>query len=304
MKSEILAYFIPFTRYPYQGEFVGCPVCSSDRGTQVANLDRRLKRLPTFACDNCGLLYTNPMPTDGELAAYYGEIYRLDYQGASNAPKNKHLRKRAKEAAARAAHLSFLKPASRTLDVGCGSGEFVTSLLSLGHDANGLEPGHAYGSYARSIHGDRVKVQGWQDVSYSGQFDLVSCFHVLEHLCNPMAALKQMAEWTAPDGLVYIEVPNMGATNPNKGFGGFHFAHVIGFNHHNLLLAGSIAGLQPKVIVSQTGIIFEHGVCGDGSEEAEKGRILSESLYGKNRSVHNYFRYQLGKVFRNRRTKR
>jgi len=34
---------------------------------------------------------------------------------------------------------------------------------------------------------------------------------------------------------------------------------VIGFNHHNLLLAGALVGLQPKLVVSPTGIIFEHG---------------------------------------------
>jgi SAM-dependent methyltransferase len=305
MMLELVKYFMPFTRYPYKGEIVGCPVCSCDRGTRIANLDRRLKRLPTFACDNCGLLYTNPMPTDEELDEYYMRLYRLDYQGASKAPKNKHLRKRTKEAASRVVHLvPLLKPASRTLDFGCGTGELVTSLLSLGHDAHGFEPGQTYGNYARSIHGQRITVQGWQHVSYNGQFDLVSCFHVLEHLRNPIAALKQMAEWTRPHGLVYIEVPDMCVANPNKGFGGFHFAHLLGFNHYNLLLAGSIAGLQPKVVVAPTGIIFEHGAGGDRAKEAERGRKLTASLYGERRATHNYFRYQLWKVFGRRRAEK
>ncbi len=134
----------------------------------------------------------------------------------------------------------------------------------------------------------------------SGKFDLVACFHVLEHLRHPLAAVRKMAEWTAPDGLVYIEVPDLGATNPNKGFGAFHFAHLTGFNHHNLLLGAAIAGLRPKAAVSPTGVIFEHGAARDHAGLAESGRKLTESLYGQNRAVRNFFRYQLEKVWRKR----
>lgn len=297
MILERLKHLTPFSKYPYEGEVVGCPVCSSNSGTQVAKIDRRLKRLSTFACDHCGLLYTNPMPTDAELQDYYTRLYRLDYQGASDAPKDRHLGKRKKEAESRKSQLApLLKPGSKTLDFGCGSGELLTALLPLGHDAHGFEPGQTYGEYAKSIHGDRVKVQGWQEVSYEDGFDLVTCFHVLEHLRNPIAALKQMAEWTRPNGLVYVEVPDMGSTNPKKGFGALHFAHLTGFNYHNLLLAGSLAGLQLKVKVSPTGLIFEHGESSDVAKEAEQGRELAFSLYGGGNAVRNYFRYQLGKV--------
>ena len=298
MKLDRLTYYMPFTSYPYRGGCIECPVCNSKSGNQVAALDRRFKLLPTFACGNCGLLFTNPMPTDHELAEYYSNFYRLDYQGAVDTPSEKHLKKRRVEATGRIACIeSLLKPNSRTLDVGCGSGEFVTGLLEMGHDAFGLEPGSTYGNFARSLHGDRIQVRGWQEATYSDRFDLVSCFHVLEHLRDPLAALRKFAEWTAPDGLVYIEVPNMGEKSPNKGLGAFHFAHVIGFNHHNLILAGLLTGLQPKLIVSPTGIIFEHGKNVDGAREAERGKQLSEALYSNNRPLRNYVCYQLGKIW-------
>ncbi|MCC6509280.1 MAG: class I SAM-dependent methyltransferase [Pirellulaceae bacterium] len=306
MKLELLKYVLPFTRYPYEGELVACPVCSCPQASQVASIDRRLKRLPTFACLNCGLLYTNPMPTDDELHEYYQRIYRLDYQGATDTPKKRHLRKRTREAESRLKFLvPLLKPGSRTLDFGCGSGEFLTGLLALGHDAHGFEPGQMYGRYAQSLHDQRVTIQQWQHVNYNSQFDLVSCFHVLEHLKNPVEALKKMVQWTRPGGLVYIEVPDMGTTDRNKGVGAFHFAHLIGFNHHNLLLAGLMAGLQPKVMVTGTGIIFEHRAGSERvreSEETEKGRQLTMSLYGNRRAIYNYFRYQLGKVLGGQRT--
>lgn len=298
MKLDFLRYMAPFTRYPYKGEIVPCPVCATKRASRVANTDRRFKRISTFACDHCGLLYTNPMPTESELIEYYSTYYRLDYQGARDAPKPKHLMKRAAEAERRAVQVCrFLVPNARTLDFGCGSGEFVTAMCSRGHDAYGFEPGQAYGNYAKAVHGERIKVQGWQDVAFDAHFDLVTCFHVLEHLRNPMDALKKIAEWVKPTGgLVYLEVPNMGAINPNKGLGALHYAHVIGFNHHNLLLAAALNGLQPKFIVSPTGIIFEPGNNADLLAVADQGKELTAKLYGNNRPVYNYLRYQLGKV--------
>lgn len=301
MKLSRLTYYLPFTSYPYTGEKVPCPICGCEECSQIAGFDRRFKQLPTVACGNCGLLYTNPMPTDDELAVYYSTFYRLDYQGAVDVPSDRHLKKRRVESAGRIECLrSHLKSHSRTLDVGCGSGEFVSELLEIGHDAFGLEPGQTYGNFARSLHGDRIQVDGWQTANFSGRFDLVSCFHVLEHLRNPLDALKRFAEWTAPDGLVYIEVPNMGEQMINKGLGAFHFAHVVGFNHFNLVLAAALTGLRPKIVVSPTAIIFEHG-SSEGVDQAEKGKQLTESLYGRNRAFKNYVRYQVGKIWKRHR---
>jgi SAM-dependent methyltransferase len=293
---DLLRHLIPFTRYPFAGGVVSCPVCACDESMLVTSLDRRLKRLPTHACQNCGLFFTNPMPTEADLKDYYSRLYRLDYQGAASSPKERHLRKRVTEANHRVEHLLDLLPRnSRTLDFGCGSGEFVARMLSVGHDAYGFEPGQTYGNYAHASLGDRIQVAGWEDATHDRSFDLVTCFHVLEHLRDPIRALRQMADWTSPAGLVYVEVPDMVATASVKGFGGFHFAHLIGFNHHNLMLAGAMAGLRPKVVVSPTSIIFEHGQDVDRDLAAANGRQLTINAWPEKNAISNYIRYQLSK---------
>lgn len=299
MQYSLLSFFLPFTGYPYEGHDVACPGCGHDKCTSVAGIDRRLKRLSTVSCDLCGLLYTNPMPTDAELATYYSDYYRFDYQAADTAPKEKHLKKRVAEASMRQRQIEGLLPqTARTLDFGCGSGEFVAAMLALGHDAHGFEPGETYGNHAKSLMGDRISVRGWQEVTYDGPFDLVTCFHVLEHLNNPVEALRQMASWAKPDGFVFIEVPDLGKAHPNKGFGALHFAHLLGFNHHNLIVAAAQAGLVPERIVAPTGIIFRKGEAEADAvaEEAARGRALTKRLYGEGRMVSNYFSYQIGKL--------
>jgi len=299
MSYNIVQFFLPFTSYPYKGEAVPCPACGQADSKPLVSLDRRLKRLPTSMCGHCGLLYTNPMPTDAELATYYQDYYRFDYQAATTEPKEKHLRKRRIEAAQRAKQLEgLMEPGARTLDFGCGSGEFVAAMLEAGHDAHGFEPGDTYGNYARSKYGERITVAGWQDVKFDAPFDLVSCFHVVEHLRDPVAAMHQMAEWVVPGGLVYVEVPDLGTVHPNKGFGALHFAHLTGFNRHNLVVAAARAGLTPERTISPTGVIFRRAqMPAEAIEnEARQGRELSEKLYAGGRVVSNYLRYQFGKL--------
>lgn len=306
MSYNIVQFFLPFTGYPYSGEAVACPACGADNSQPLVSLDRRLKRLPTAMCGHCGLLYTNPMPTDDELATYYQDYYRFDYQAATTEPKVRHINKRRTEARRRVMQLEgLLEAGARTLDFGCGSGEFVGAMLEGGYDAHGFEPGDTYGNYARTLYGERITVSGWQEFKVDAPFDLVTSFHVVEHLRDPVAAMQQMAQWTGPGGLVYIEIPDLGVIHPNKGFGALHFAHLTGFNQHNLVVAAARAGLTPKRMVSPTGVVFRREQMPDDAIEAEArcGRELSEKLYGDGRMVSNYLRYQLGKLTGSSRTK-
>jgi len=41
-------------------------------------------------------------------------------------------------------------------------------------------------------------------------YDVVSAFHVLEHVPNPVVLMRRMLGWLAPGGLLIIEVPNAG----------------------------------------------------------------------------------------------
>ena len=277
--AKLARFNIPFTAYPYEGRDVPCPVCGSENLTEICRVDRRWKQLRTVSCGECGLVFTNPMPTEAELDDYYSSLYRMDYQGAVSSPSSRHVRKRSAQAARRVNVIkTMLEQGASTLDFGSGSGEFILAMLEEGFDAHGFEPGRLYSAYARQRLGERIRGGRWQDLDYGPRFDLVTSFHVFEHLSDPVGAFKAAASWVKPGGLVYIEVPDAVTGFESGGFMSLHFAHVLGFNAHSLMLAAAKAGLTPIHHASSTEIVFkrsEHPI--DLSAIAEAGAHATQA---------------------------
>ena len=244
----MLGYMLPFTGYPYKGEEVDCPVCGSSNHGQIATSDRKMKRLSTQVCHDCGLFFTNPMPTEAELTRYYAATYRAEYQFARFRPSKVHKGLKTNEARFRADQLAQVMDLSqpmRFLDFGTGSGELPRHMASLGHAATGFEPGADFADHAEAERGKATILTGrWQDMGFApDSFDVITCLHVLEHLSTPVEALGRLREWLAPGGVLFLEVPNMPGYEP-KGPTRFHFAHVLGFSRDNLGLAAEKAGFR------------------------------------------------------------
>ncbi len=260
---------IPFVPYRYEGERIDCPVCDAPERVVAATFDRRLKPLRTVVCTSCGLFYTDPMPTEAELSRYYADEYRADYQFAGLRPRHTHLRKKEREAERRLADIVLHcgDAPRRTLDFGCGSGELVHRLARAGHHAVGLEPGRAFSNFAATqaegLGTCRIDGGTWRDADYApGSFDIITAYHVLEHLREPIAALRRIGEWLADDGRLFLEVPNMQGY-PLKCFEHFHFAHVLGFSRDNLLLAAHRAGFTLVATKSGTSFVLRKSASGD-----------------------------------------
>ena len=192
------------------------------------------------------------MPTNDELNSYYASTYRAEYQFAFIRPTKTHRNKKMREAIRRMVRINqVLKPDApkRTLDFGCGSGELVSHLASCGHEAHGFEQGIDFSSYAKEqIETGRdnatIHSGSWREMKFSAaRFDIITCLHVLEHLNEPIAALKKINEWLADDGVLYLETPDMQSYSL-KGFDVFHFAHVLGFSRANLMHAAKLAGFK------------------------------------------------------------
>jgi len=246
MLFSAIAYLLPFTRYPYRGETVPCNLCGSTGTALICGYDRRFKRLRTVACTGCGLMRTDPMPTPAEVAGYYRNVYRWDYQFVTGTPSRRHLSRSRKEAARRLDELApALRPGSRILDFGCGAGVFLGIASREGFPVRGIEPGNDYAAYARKTFGVDVIGDLWENIELpASSFDVITTVEVLEHLREPVAALGWLASLLADDGVIYVTVPDISPTD-REAFRLFHFAHLHHFTPETLLRAGAVCGLEP-----------------------------------------------------------
>jgi SAM-dependent methyltransferase len=176
---------------------------------------------------------------------YYSREYRLHYKGRDT-PSLRHVARSARGALSRYRTLArYLKKGDRILDVGAGGGEVVYVLRRLGFDAAGLEPDEQYARHARDVLGVPVTTGFVQDVTFApGSFDVVTMYHALEHVEDPLGILSRLKSWMMDNGFLLIEVPNLEARciAPNHRF---HFAHLFTFNRNTLEGFGRRAGFEP-----------------------------------------------------------
>ena len=289
--------FIPLTPYRIEAGSVICPICSSAVHTDISDWDRRFKRLKHVKCEACSLIRHMPLPSKAALAKYYAEDYRSDYQQVSADPTEKHRKKRLIEGEKRLAKLMpFLPSIQSIFDFGCGSGEFIELCNEKGLVTKGFEPGKGYAEYARTKRNLNVLTGDLNSKTLENQFDLITSFHVFEHLIDPLDTLKSMTSWLKPNGKILLETPDM--TNAlYKGFGCLHFAHTLGFTAYSLEYLGAQAGL--KIVQTfedyDIGVLFEVGTP-RALEDISKDASNALAQWSKSKVHKQFWKYRLSNL--------
>lgn len=199
-------------------ESAACPLgCPPSDETILVGRDR-LHNLPgeftVVKCRACGLMRTDPRPTPETISFYYPDDYgpyegtRVNPTKVSGEPLWKRLAKKVFQFNTQ--RLPPLPP-GRMLEVGCASGAFLHKMACQGWKVEGVELSQEAAHSACSL-GYPVftgSIEGAPDPNHL--YDLAVGWMVLEHLHNPMLALKKLHRWVKPGGRLVISVPNAAA---------------------------------------------------------------------------------------------
>jgi 2-polyprenyl-3-methyl-5-hydroxy-6-metoxy-1,4-benzoquinol methylase len=169
------------------------------------------KTFSLSGCSVCGCLFIDPLPGDAEI----GSFYPTQYWWKASSGILKSLEGAYRKMALRD-HVSFISSAAhgsapQLLDVGCGSGTLLGLLKQRGFQVRGFDSSAEAAQIAKSesdvdvIVGSRLQDAGFQDES----FDLVTLFHVMEHVTDPRAVLSEVRRILRPSGRLVLQVPNI-----------------------------------------------------------------------------------------------
>ena len=168
------------------------------------------------------LLYTHPKPIKSKLPNYYP---KTNYISHSNQQKSLlDLLYHAVRFISVRRKLRLLKrhqPNQGTLlDIGAGTGFFLRAAKKRGWSVTGIEPNTSARNLANSMDPNTVfdsdALQAFQDQS----FDVITLWHVLEHLPDLEDDIKTVQNLLKPNGRIVVAVPNFKSYDANyyKGF--------------------------------------------------------------------------------------
>ena len=153
------------------------------------------------------ILLTSPQPKKEQLASYYESE---DYISHTDTDKGivSYLYQAVKRYSLKSKLRlisSLNKGSGNLLDIGAGTGEFLKLAKDNGWNVDGVEPNEK----ARTL-ADEKKIILKSDLDgFSGeQFDVVTLWHVLEHLPDLEEAIQKIEGLVKPGGVLIIAVPN------------------------------------------------------------------------------------------------
>jgi len=189
-------------------ECVSCAICKQSDYTEIAQLG--VCRI--VQCRECGLYYLNPRLKRVDT----NSAYPSDYFVKSNGPKELKLSfKNVLRAYYRRwlsnIQLSYVtrhKKSGRILDIGCGTGEFLSSAKRHGWDTYGVDISEYASAHARS-RGILVTTGTLPEAKFkSSFFDSVTLFDVFSHLPDPLADFAKVNTLLKSDGIFVFATGN------------------------------------------------------------------------------------------------
>jgi 2-polyprenyl-3-methyl-5-hydroxy-6-metoxy-1,4-benzoquinol methylase len=180
---------------------VTCNLCGQNKTFRV--LERNHIPYQVLECLDCSLVFVHPHPDPDFIAAHYNKSYYDDWM-------NEQASRRVYMWAKRLDKIEQFRKGGRLLDVGCGEGLFLQAALHRGWQVDGTELSSYAAQVASDLLGVKIFCCDLNDAPYPMQaFDVITVWHVLEHVRDPMAYLLKIRSLLKSGGLLILAVPNV-----------------------------------------------------------------------------------------------
>lgn len=194
-------------------EIKNCPICGQEKQElykQVEDHSTSKEIFNIVRCLGCGFLFTSPRPSDQEIGKYYKSDKYISHTNqktglfgiAYQALRDRALSKK----------LGWINKhnqnAGNLLDYGCGTGEFLNHCQKNGWQVKGLEIAEGPRIQAKENYHLNVAEPAELENINPDTFDVITLWHVLEHVSDLRGLLEKLVLRLKPGGKLVLALPN------------------------------------------------------------------------------------------------
>lgn len=200
-----------------------CPVCGEKRFKDVLRaVDHNYSgdKFKIVCCKNCGFKFTNPRPIEASISQYYKSENYISHTSSNKGIFNKaYLAVRNYQFRNKLKIINSLSTNKNKniLDIGCGTGDFLSFCSENGWVSRGVE----VDKEARSLANERNNTAVEKSIDFiiekKEKFDVITLWHVLEHIYDINQYLKKIKLLLKDGGHVILGLPN------HKSYDSTHF---------------------------------------------------------------------------------
>lgn len=192
---------------------VSCTACDEDSATRDPFFYRwRDRRFDLYRCGRCTHQFIWPVVSEEDQAIIYSDAYfstngdwACGHYGSGYTEAENALRQEARHI------LSMFPNHGALLDIGCAGGVFLDEARRSGFErVSGIEFNPTMAARARQMYGLDILTARLEDVprlQWEETFDVTTLLDCLEHIPYPLAAVRKIAGWMKPGGLLVIRGP-------------------------------------------------------------------------------------------------
>jgi 2-polyprenyl-3-methyl-5-hydroxy-6-metoxy-1,4-benzoquinol methylase len=157
-----------------------------------------------FLCENCKTISVHPLP-ENLLELYSDES---NYAGSGPISTGTFQVQRELRVFLDSIRSDIAAP-PKVLDIGCSTGSFLNFVKDKGFVTIGVEPSQKLARHAKAM-GHEILNQDFHSGLFEGDnFDLITCFDVIEHVNDPRGFLQNIVRLMSPTSFLLIKTPNM-----------------------------------------------------------------------------------------------
>ncbi len=195
-------------------QYTHCPSCGSEKifpALCAKDYTVSQELFEIWHCNECTIRFTQKVPVASRIGAYYQSAEYVSHSDTEKGLVNRlyHMvRNRTLQTKRKLVEKVSGQSAGKLLDIGAGTGAFSHTMQTAGWQVTALEPDETARQNAEKKYSLRLENPDQLFTLNKPEWDVVTLWHVLEHVHQLHAYLEQFQKCLVKGGCLVIAVPN------------------------------------------------------------------------------------------------